>query len=109
MRDDERGVNPDPEADDSVELPIDGTLDLHTFHPRELKSLLPEYLLACRRQGIREVRIVHGKGTGALRESVHAILQRMPEVDSFRLAGEDRGSWGATLVILKGGPQEPPG
>ena len=91
---------PGPE-EDAVEFPIDGTLDLHTFHPRELKSLLPEYLDACREQGILEVRIVHGKGTGALRESVHAILKRLPEVESFQLAGESRGSWGATLVVLR--------
>jgi DNA-nicking Smr family endonuclease len=89
------------DAEDPVDFPIDGTLDLHTFHPRELGSLLPEYLEACRKRGILEVRIVHGKGTGALRESVHAILGRLPGVESFRLAGEDRGSWGATLVVLK--------
>jgi DNA-nicking Smr family endonuclease len=85
----------------SLDFPIDGTLDLHTFHPREVKELLPEYLEACRRRGILEVRIVHGKGTGALRETVHAILERLPGVASFRLAGEDRGSWGATLVVLE--------
>jgi len=84
-----------------LDFPIDGTLDLHTFHPREVKELLPEYLEACRRRGILEVRIVHGKGTGALRETVHAILERLPGVASFRLAGEDRGSWGATLVVLE--------
>ena len=58
-------------------------------------------LEACRRRGILEVRVVHGKGTGALRETVHAILERLPGVASFRLAGEDRGSWGATLVVLE--------
>lgn len=91
----------DPEDEGSVDLPIDGTLDLHTFHPREVKELLPEYLEACRRAGILEVRVVHGKGTGALRKTVHAILERLPGVASFRLAGEDRGSWGATLVVLE--------
>lgn len=84
-----------------VELPIDGTLDLHTFHPREVKDLLPEYLALCREKGILEVRIIHGKGTGALRETVHSILKRLPEVVSFGLAGEGSGSWGATIVILK--------
>jgi DNA-nicking Smr family endonuclease len=84
-----------------VELPIDGTLDLHTFHPREVKDLLPEYLALCREKGIFEVRIIHGKGTGALRETVHSILKRLPEVISFGLAGETSGSWGATIVILK--------
>ena len=83
-----------------VELPIDGVLDLHTFHPRDVRDLLPEYLTACREKGILEVRIIHGKGTGMLRETVHALLRRLPEVDSFRLAGQDAGSWGATVVRL---------
>ena len=83
-----------------IELPIDGVLDLHTFHPRDIKELLPEYLSACRERGILEVRIVHGKGTGALRETVHSLLRKIPEVVSFRLAGEEAGGWGATLVTL---------
>ena len=86
---------------DPVELPIDGILDLHTFHPRDVKELVPDYLDACRERGILDVRIVHGKGTGALRETVHAILRRIPEVSAFRLAGGDAGSWGATLVRLE--------
>lgn len=89
------------EHDDPVNFPIDGVLDLHTFRPGEVKDLLPEYLHACRGKGILEVRIIHGKGTGMLRETVHAILKRMPEVASFRLADETAGSWGATLVKLR--------
>ena len=87
--------------DELTELPIDGTLDLHTFRPQEVKDLVTEYLRACRERNILEVRIVHGKGTGALRETVHAVLARLPDVVHFRLAGEDRGSWGATIVTLK--------
>jgi DNA-nicking Smr family endonuclease len=101
---DER-TNPEDDAapgeSDPVELPIDGVLDLHTFHPREVKDLVPEYLRACRERGILEVRVIHGKGTGALRRTVHAVLSRLPEVDSYRLADETAGSWGATLVVLK--------
>ncbi|HQG46977.1 MAG TPA: Smr/MutS family protein, partial [bacterium] len=52
---------------DPIPIPIEGALDLHTFAPREVKELVPEYLTACREQGILEVRIIHGKGTGALR------------------------------------------
>ena len=87
-----------------LELPIDGVLDLHTFQPGEVKDLLPDYIAACREKGIFQIRVVHGKGTGALRRTVHSILGRLPEVISFRLAGEDAGSWGATLVELS-----PPG
>ena len=91
------------EADDDIpiDLPIDGTLDLHTFQPRDVKKLVPDYLAECRERGILEVRIIHGKGTGALRRTVHAILSRLPEVVSFGLALEDAGGWGATLVTLR--------
>jgi len=84
-----------------MEFPIDGTLDLHIFRPGEVKSLVPDYLQECRRRGILEVRIIHGKGTGALRETVHAILQRLPYVQGYRLGGSGEGEWGATLVKLK--------
>ena len=84
-----------------VEIPINGVLDLHTFHPRDVTELLPDYLHECRKGGILEVRVIHGKGTGALRETVHAILRRLPEVGSFRLADETAGSWGATVVVLR--------
>jgi dsDNA-specific endonuclease/ATPase MutS2 len=87
--------------DTPVELPIDGILDLHTFRPREVKDLVPDYLTECRERGILEVRIIHGKGTGALRQTVHAILSRLPEVASFGLAMEEAGGWGATIVTLR--------
>ena len=93
----------EPDEPTPVVIPIDGTLDLHTFNPREVKDLVPEYLAACRARGIFQVRIVHGKGIGALQRSVHAILGRLPEVASFRLADETGGGWGATIVILRRG------
>jgi DNA-nicking Smr family endonuclease len=85
----------------SVAIPIDGTLDLHTFAPAEVKELVPEYLRECRARGLLQVRIVHGKGTGALRRQVHALLARLPEVERYALAGGAGGGWGATLVTLK--------
>ena len=87
--------------DQSVEVPINGILDLHTFQPREVKDLLPEYLEECRKQGILEVRIIHGKGVGVLRETVHSVLRHLSYVQIFKLAGENAGGWGATLVRLK--------
>ncbi len=84
-----------------VELAIDGTLDLHAFRPAEVGDLVPEWLAACRERGILEVRIVHGKGTGALRRSVEAILARSPLVSSSRAAEEGAGGWGATLATLR--------
>jgi DNA-nicking Smr family endonuclease len=95
------GEPPENEEPEPVELVADGVLDLHTFQPKDVGSLVEEYLRICRERGILEVRIIHGKGTGALRETVHAVLARLPEVVSFRLAGEDAGSWGATLVRLQ--------
>ena len=88
-------------SDEPIEHPIDGTLDLHTFLPGDVGTLVPDYLEACREKGIFDVRIVHGKGKGILRESVHRILGRHPGVESFRLAGAGGGGWGATLVQLK--------
>jgi len=85
---------------DAVAIPIDGILDLHAFNPRDVKSLMPEYIRVCRERNILQIRIIHGKGTGTLQRTVHALLARMPEVVSFRLAHEDRSGWGATLVDL---------
>lgn len=84
-----------------VEIPITGELDLHTFRPADLGVLIPAYLEACRARRITTVRIIHGKGTGTLRTTVHALLQRSPLVHSFQLADETAGGWGATLVQLK--------
>ncbi|HRY48665.1 MAG TPA: Smr/MutS family protein [Candidatus Paceibacterota bacterium] len=90
---------------DSIELPIEGELDLHTFRPQDVKDLVVDYLDACARKGIGSVRIIHGKGTGALRETVHGVLRRHPRVRHFRLAGELMGGWGATLVELDLAPR----
>ncbi len=89
------------EDDGPVEIPIDGTLDLHTFKPSDVKDLVPEYIRECAAKGIFRVRVVHGKGTGALARTVHSVLGKMPEVASFELADPREGAWGATIVRLK--------
>lgn len=86
--------------DEPHQLPIDGVLDLHTFNPRDIKDLVPDYIEACRQKGIVQLRIIHGKGIGNLRRSVHAILSRHPAVKSFALDHPEYGGWGATIVHL---------
>ena len=94
----------DPEA--LFVLPITDELDLHTFRPADVKTLVPEYLEACAARGYRDVRIVHGKGKGTLRRTVHAELTRSALVESFQLATPEAGGWGATLVRLKRGGEQ---
>jgi len=86
-----------------VSIPIEDWIDLHTFSPREIPSLLKEYLLECQKKGFREVRIIHGKGKGVQMNIVHSFLRKSPLVESFLLAPPEAGSWGATLVLLKKG------
>jgi DNA-nicking Smr family endonuclease len=89
------------EEDEPVEIPVDGVLDLHAFRAEDVKRLVPDYLEECRRQGINHVRIIHGKGTGALRRTVLSLLERNPHVAGFRTADLSGGGWGATEVVLK--------
>jgi DNA-nicking Smr family endonuclease len=90
-------------------------LDLHTFLPKECADVVEEYVRAAQEAGLPAVRIIHGKGTGALRRTVHAVLDRHPAVRAYQLAGATRGSWGATLVELlpraesEGEGEGPPG
>lgn len=90
---------PDPET--PIAIPITGELDLHTFRPAEITSLLDSYFAECRRCGLRRVRVIHGKGTGTLRATVHAHLRRDPGVAGFAQGDETSGGWGATIVTLK--------
>jgi DNA-nicking Smr family endonuclease len=81
-------------------LPIDGILDLHTFSPSELRDLLEDYLAACLEAGILDVRIIHGKGKGILRDRVRSLLAKNTLVYGWSEAPLEAGGWGATLVRL---------
>ncbi|MDB6028726.1 MAG: mismatch repair protein MutS [Verrucomicrobiales bacterium] len=91
-----------PDSNEPVEYPIDGVLDLHGFKPKEVKDLVQHYLLECQKRGILRVRVIHGKGIGNLRRTVHALLAKMPEVISYSQASAEFGHWGATIVELRG-------
>ena len=88
------------DENDPVEIPIDGTLDLHTFQPKEIKQLVPDYIDACREKGIYRLRIIHGKGTGTLKNIVQSILAKHPSVKNFYHEDGSGGGWGATIVDL---------
>jgi DNA-nicking Smr family endonuclease len=89
------------EEDLVVALPIEDSLDLHTFSPKEIKPLVEEYLYQCQQREFREVRIVHGRGTGTQRNIVRSLLAKNPSVAEFKDAPPQSGGWGATMVILK--------
>lgn len=94
-------MQPELDSDGApVPIPITGELDLHTFRPEDFGELIPAYLEACAARGLPVVRLIHGKGTGTLRTTVHTLLRRCPRVAAFRLGDEHSGSWGATLVTL---------
>ncbi len=84
-----------------IVVPIEDSIDLHTFRPKEVPDLLMDYFLACIEMNIFSVRVIHGKGKGILRKRVHGVLKKNKLVKSFKSAPHEAGSWGATLVELK--------
>jgi dsDNA-specific endonuclease/ATPase MutS2 len=91
----------DSPFDEPVAIPIGDELDLHPFQPKEIPSVVEEYLAQCRQAGLFEVRLIHGKGKGVQRNIIRALLEKLPGVESFRDGGYEAGGWGATIVILK--------
>lgn len=91
----------DPDDPELVVLPISDELDLHHFRPQEVGPLVRDWLDECVRHGIGRVRLIHGKGIGALRRTVQVELERHPRVRSFGPGGHGHGSWGATVVLLR--------
>ncbi len=97
-----RDPDPDraPDPGEPVELPITDVLDLHSFPPAEVRDLVRDYLDAAAERGLTALRIVHGKGIGAQRRTVRALLERDPRVSAFGDEPPEAGGWGATWVRL---------
>lgn len=91
----------DPFSGGIVVLPIEDQLDLHPFQPKEIVSVVEEYLYQCKETGFHEVRLIHGKGKGVQRNIIRKFLETHVAVESFHDAPLEAGSWGATVVILK--------
>lgn len=87
--------NPFPEP---LELEITDSIDLHSFAPRDVKSVVENYLAEARKKGFTIVRIIHGKGIGVQREIVRKVLSETDFVKSFKTGDEFSGNWGATIV-----------
>ncbi len=87
--------------DDPIKVPINGILDLHTFKPEEVKNLITEYIGECQKRGIMDLRIIHGKGSGTLREVVRSVLKKDKRVAAFGDADVLSGGWGATVAALR--------
>jgi len=91
----------DPPFADPIVLPLEDAIDLHPFAPKDIPSVVEEYLHQCHKAGFHEVRIIHGRGKGIQRRIVRALLERHPQVLSFKDAAPESGGWGATIVQLK--------
>jgi dsDNA-specific endonuclease/ATPase MutS2 len=91
---------PDSPFGEPVVLPLEDSIDLHAFRPRDIRSVVEEYLEECKQAGFKEVRIIHGRGTGVQRNIVRGILEKHPLVLSFQDATAEAGGWGATVVVL---------
>jgi DNA-nicking Smr family endonuclease len=87
------------DVEDAHPIPIENTLDLHAFAPRDIPSVVEEYVGAAHEAGFREVRLIHGRGKGIQRGIVQAVLEKHPLVESFDDAAESH--LGATVVVLR--------
>ena len=94
-------ADPGEGAGSPVPIPIEEVLDLHHFQPRDIRSVVEEYLREAAARGLREVRLIHGRGRGFQRQVVQDLLARHPLVVRYADAPPERGGWGATLVWLR--------
>ncbi len=92
---------PEFAEEETIRIPLEDSLDLHSFRPREIPGVVEEYLQACQDAGFAEVRIIHGRGMGFQRRVVQSLLSKLPAVSSFHDAPAERGGWGATVVHLR--------
>lgn len=92
---------PPDEIGEPVHLPIEDSLDLHSFRPADVPSVVEEYLAQAHARGFAAVRLIHGRGIGVQRSIVQSLLARHPLVNDYADAPEDRGGRGATLVRLR--------
>ena len=88
-------------TDEPVPIPIEDALDLHAFAPRDIPSVVEEYLNEAHARGFREVRLIHGRGIGVQRRIVQSVLAKHPLVAGYVDAPAERGGWGATIVTLR--------
>jgi dsDNA-specific endonuclease/ATPase MutS2 len=84
-----------------IRIPVTDVFDLHSIPPSDVKAVVEEYLGEAHRLGFKALRIIHGRGIGAQREMVRAILSRTPFVADYRDAPLEAGGWGATIVALR--------
>jgi DNA-nicking Smr family endonuclease len=91
----------DDPSEEPIVLPIEDSIDLHAFSPKDIPSVVESYLEAAREAGFREVRIIHGRGKGIQKERVRQVLGRSPHVEHFEEATPDRGGFGAAVARLK--------
>ena len=97
----DRDHNDEEYFPEPVEMPIEPEIDLHTFHPSDVKDVVEEYLYQCHIREFSKVRIVHGKGRQVLRKIVISVLEKNPYVESYAVAPAELGGHGATVVILR--------
>jgi DNA-nicking Smr family endonuclease len=95
--------------DEPVRIPIEDSLDLHNFAPRDVRGVIDDYLTEAHALGFPEVRLIHGRGIGVQRASVRALLVRHPLVAAFADAPAERGGWGATIVRFRRAGEGEPG
>jgi dsDNA-specific endonuclease/ATPase MutS2 len=102
MIENSRSISTVSPFEEPFRLPITDVLDLHSVSPRDITSVVEEYLMEANRLGLTALRIIHGRGIGFQREAVRKVLAATPFVADFRDAPAEAGGWGATIVTLRG-------